>query len=121
MWGRWCELLLGLWLLASPWVVPYGEMGTASTLLAGVATLLLAGISFYPRWHQAHLALLAVAAWLTLHGWLLTRGEGADPPGAQNEIIVGLLIATFAIVPSAAMDPPPGWAAAKADPLRRSP
>lgn len=119
MWGRWCEIAFGLWLLASPWVVPGSTTYRWSCIVCGATAILFAAASFRRRWHLVHLATLGVAAWLMLHGWLGTRGEG-NPPAPQNEILVGLVLATFAIVPSEAFRPSLPWRHAHGRPGARA-
>jgi len=111
MWARYIELILAAWLLASPWLFG-GEFATS--LACGIVTLVLAGLSFRTRWRRMHLGLLGVAAWLIAGGWLATRAADGAPPSAQNEILVGLVLATFAIVPSDALRPPATWRAQRA-------
>ena len=109
MWPRAVEVMLGIWLALSPWI--FGHFGrqplTASDLLAGLAVVVLALLSFFPRLHRAHLGLLAVAAWLAGFAYF---GYGHPiPPGAQNELLVGLTLILIAIIPNEASKPPRKW------------
>jgi hypothetical protein len=59
---------------------------------------------------RVHLLLLPVAVWLVTAGWWQTHGAGVHPPPAyQNHILLGLLLAMFAIVPSEASTIPETW------------
>lgn len=113
MWGRSIEVMLGLWLLASPFLFGhYGEGGevaglTASDLASGAVILLLGVLSFWHRTARAHLVQLAVACWLIGFGrWGF---DFPPPPGAQNELLVGLVLLLIAIIPNRSEDPPPRW------------
>jgi hypothetical protein len=110
MWARDCEAMIGCWLLASPFI--FGHPDTlwllwATDLGAGLATIVLALASYWRPLRHAHLAILLVAAWLLGFG----RLSGSPPlaPALQNDILVGLVLLLFAIVPNRASDPPAAW------------
>ena len=107
-WPRYCEMLLGLWLLAAPWVLNYGGSDTVRTvnITAGIGILVLdiLSVTLYKRY--AYLAVLGVALGLLVHAYLAMPPEGA---GTQNNIIVALLLLMFAILPTEATLPPPSW------------
>ena len=110
MWARTAEVMLGLWLAASPFIFGHlpAERGLwwsdfASALL--IVTLSL--FSFWNRSRRAHLLNIGVALWLVGFGYF--GFGGAPPPGAQNELLVGLLLLMLAIVPSQATLPPVAW------------
>lgn len=110
MWPRHMEIAFGLWLAASPFVfrhpadslLGWNDLGCAALLVA------LATASHAPRLRRIHLLELAVAAWLVGLGWIRAQGD-PSPPTSQNHLVVGLLVAMFAIIPSRASRPPPGW------------
>lgn len=114
MWARGIEAMLGLWLVVSPFV--FGHFGApglgrlvASDLVCGALVVLLAVLSFWRRTGRAHLAELAVAVWLI--GFGRFAFDFPPPPGAQSELLVGLVLVLFAIVPHRAADPPARWRA----------
>lgn len=107
MWARLCEAALGAWLLVAPHVLPGG--GTAPWLVdhvAGAAVIALALLSFRYRTRRAHLGSIAIGLLLAGYGWVW--GGPDTPPAAQNEVITGLLVLLFAVVPSNASRPPAG-------------
>jgi len=110
MWARVVEAMLGLWLLLSPFVLGHGGDSTlewAVDLTAGTAVVVVALGSFHARLRRLHLLHLPVAGGLLVLGWL--RG-GPDPDAAcQNWVVLALLLAMIAIVPSRAHDPPSAW------------
>lgn len=122
MWARGIEVMLGLWLAIAPFVFGhFGEPGmgrlVASDLAAGTLVVLLAVVSFWRRAGRAHLAELAVAVWLVAFGRFAF--DFPPPPGAQNELLVGLVLVLFAIVPTRAADPPARWRAFYEERARR--
>lgn len=115
MWGRIVEIMLGLWLLISPFLFghyPADRPLWMTDMLCGGAVVLLAMLSFWSLsfgrfMRDAHVLILPVAAWLTGFGYFY----GAYPasPGAQNEIFLGLTLMLLAIIPNNASSPPPSW------------
>jgi len=107
MWPRHLELMLGCWLLVSPFVfAPEPALRERWTLeiACGTLLLLLSLLAHARSLRRVHLFVLLPAGALVLGGWLATRA-GADPRG-QNAIVVGLLLAMIAIIPSPASLPP---------------
>ncbi len=109
MWPRLVEALLGLWLLASP--LALGSVTDASARFAdwigGSLVLALAALSALRSYRHAHLGTLLVVGGLTTWAWLHFPRPG--PPQAQNDILVSLLLAVVAIVPTGASRPPASW------------
>jgi len=110
MWARNLELAFGLWLALSPFV--FGHPGEAALLwtndLACAAVIVVLALASYARrWRRVHLGQLVVAAWLIGFGWVSAHETAT--PASQNHILVGLLLAMFAIVPSRASEPPLPW------------
>lgn len=110
MWARVVEIMFGVWLAISPFVFahdPGNRLLWASDFVCAVLVAMLAALSYWRPTRYAHLLTLAVGCWLVGYGRL-----GAStplPPGMQNEIVVGLLLLMFAIVPNAASQPPMEW------------
>lgn len=109
MWPRVVELLAGLWLIASPWVIGAGGAveGRWVPWIAGAVVLVLSGSSFSPRFRMNHLGTLAVAFVVIGWGWFQTPRPG--PVWAQNLMLTGLVLALMAVVPTEASRPPEGW------------
>lgn len=109
MWSRVVECMLGCWLAVSPFVFEHGdEMWLwAADFMAAGAVITLALLSYWPPTRNAHLATAALAVLMIGFGRI---GGGADvEPAYQNHIVVGLLLAMFAIVPNHAGQPPRSW------------
>jgi hypothetical protein len=107
-WPRYCEMLLGLWLLAVPWILNYGDSDTFRTIniaaATGILLLDILSVTLYKRY--AHLAVLGIAFGLLTHAYFAALAEAT---GTQNNIIVALLLLIFAILPTEATLPPPSW------------
>jgi hypothetical protein len=110
MWARTSEVMLGLWLAASPFI--FGHPAHEPRLWwndFGMAFLIvtLSLLSFWSRASHAHLLNLFVGLWLVGIGYF---GSGRPPtPAGQNELIVGLVLLMLALIPSEATLPPWEW------------
>jgi hypothetical protein len=107
-WPRYCEMLLGLWLLVSPWFLNYGGAASPGVINLAAATGILVldvlSLRFYKGY--AYLAVLGIAIALLAHGYFVMPPEAA---GTQNNIITALLLLMFAILPTEATLPPLSW------------
>lgn len=109
MWARVVEIMAGFWLLMSLFVFSSGEIGNsglANYLLCGLLVIVFGFLSYWKRTRRAHFLTLIVALWLIISGYL--TGHPA-PPSAQNQIIVGILLGMFAIIPNRANEMPEAW------------
>ncbi len=110
MWARVVECMLGCWLLVSPFVFQHGADEAPlwiNDLAAGSALIVLSLASYWHKTAWAHWLLLPVGIWLIGFGRL-----GSTPPldgGLQNNIMVGMLLSMFAIIPNHASRPPDSW------------
>jgi hypothetical protein len=111
MWPRVVEAMLGLWLMASPFIFRQpAESGGFPwfDVLCGLAILVLSLASFSEWFGWAHL--LTVAVGCSLMGLNYFSATPQAGP-AQNQMVVGLLLAMLAIIPNDASLPPHGWRA----------
>lgn len=106
MWPRICEAVLALWLLFSPAVFP-GASGVDGIARVAACVMLAASLlSLVERFRRAYLLTLAVSLLIALYPFL------HPPPVSammQNLMIVGLVVAMFAVIPPEATRPPRGW------------
>jgi hypothetical protein len=110
MWARVVELMLGAWLVISPLIfrgTPGLEAYILNDILSGSLAILFALLCFWHRTRRAHLATLALGAYLAMYGYFSADRPG--PPAAQNDIVIGLLLMVFAVVPTEAARPPEPW------------
>lgn len=109
MWARVVEVMLGCWLAVSPFVFRHGPEHRIlwfSDLFSALIVVVLALSSFWPPLRFAHVAIVAVGLWLIALGFFAPY---PTPPALQNDIVVGLLLMIFAIVPNNANQPPKPW------------
>jgi hypothetical protein len=94
---RWYDLvnlIVGLWVLVSPWVVSEtAEAHIASSKhIAGALTVLLAGYALVRSVEVAEYGLIAVGLWLIASPWIL----GFDATVMRQAIFYGVIIVTCA-------------------------
>src|SRR5688500_15605034 len=102
MWPRLAELLIAAWLAASPFalrqeVSPLGLPPWLSDMACAVLIAVCALLSFTRRLGWLHFAEIAVAAWLLGYGFLAAPERA---PALENDILVGLVLPMFAIIPN---------------------
>jgi SPW repeat len=110
MWPRTVEVMLGAWLIISPFVfrdTPGADAYTVNVAVSGALVVLFSLSCFWRPLRRAHLGSLAVALWLAGHGYFSAVRPG--PPAAQNELMTGLLLLLFVILPSETNEPPEPW------------
>ena len=93
-WEDWVGALLGVWLLASPMVIQYGEMvATQNAFLVGVLLFIIAvvEITAFRAWEEWINVVLG--AWLVASPWVL----GASSVAMTNLVIVGVLVIALAL------------------------
>jgi hypothetical protein len=99
------NLVLGLWLIASPWMFDYsGKSAVLSSMSVGALIAILAAIRVASLNNSAGLSgiNLLLAFWTVVSPWAYTY---ATNKGALlNNIIVGILIAALAIWSAIATD-----------------
>ena len=110
MWPRVVELMLGVWLAASPFFIPQPTSGHFSMINAFVCATIVVIASCLAYWEPTRHA-RAITAVVAL--WLVGRAYLAAPhpasPWLQNEFLIGLLLLMFAVIPNEASKPPRSW------------
>jgi SPW repeat-containing protein len=97
----WMSLLLGAWVIASPWIWGYDDVpGAVTTDVvtgAAVVVLTIAGIAF-----PALNALMVLAGlWLVLAPWTVGYGDEGGPVGL-SDAVAGAMIAALGVASLAA-------------------
>jgi hypothetical protein len=98
--------MLGLWLIVSPFIFRHGPDDSGHwtmDLATGFAVMVLSFLSYSKRYGYAHFITLLVGLFLIGFGYAFSHPR---PPAAQNEIVIGLLLAMMAIIPNGADLPP---------------
>ncbi len=110
MWPRVIEGMLGVWLLLTPFVFRETEAlaGFAtSSVVSGAAVILASLLSFWRPTRHARFLTLGASLWLSLHGYF--AGQRPGPPAAQHELVIGLTLLLFALMPNEVNDVPEPW------------
>lgn len=91
-WQDWAELVLGVWLFISPWVLGYSDVGAAAgnayIIGAAIAILAIAELSMPRRWEEWINLVLGV--WLIIAPWVL--GFSNVSSAVQNSVVVGIIM-----------------------------
>lgn len=96
-WKDVANLVLGIWLLLSPWILAYAAETTAAWnayvlgVIIGVAAV--AALVAFHEWEEWVNAVFG--AWLIVSPWVL--GFGALTAAVWNQIVVGVLVGALAI------------------------
>jgi hypothetical protein len=96
-WQDWVELVLGIWLVISPWVVGFADMEAARTnaVILGVAIVVYSLIELgvpkaWEEWVSA-----AMGLWLVISPFVLNFSQ--HTAATWNTIAVGVLTLVFAL------------------------
>jgi hypothetical protein len=97
-WASWLNLILGLWMIISPWVVGYAVNPTA--LWNGVVLGILIGIAGIVAAQAASAAAswwnVAFGVWLFFSPWILQFGTMRN--AVANNLIVGAVVVILALI-----------------------
>ncbi|MGH9626999.1 MAG: SPW repeat domain-containing protein, partial [Bryobacteraceae bacterium] len=110
MWPRVVEIMLGCWLLASPFIFRHSadqRVFWCTDLIAGLLVIAISCAAFWEPLRYIHLSNVLLALWLL--GFSYFTGEPPPEPARQNEFVVGLLLLMLAIIPAEAAFPPLPW------------
>lgn len=110
MWSRVVEIMLGCWLLISPFIFQYSDNEPSlwiNDFICGTAVIVFGLLSYWRRARHAHLMTLVVGTWLIAFAYWI--GFGDPPPASQNHALLGLLLLMFAVIPNDATRPPEDW------------
>jgi hypothetical protein len=125
MWPRVVEFMLGVWLLLSPFIFGHPEERVAywaNDWACACLVMTFAAASYWRPTRRAHLAIIAVGLWMIGFAYVMTYGIlRLDEAAAamQNNVLVGLLLLMFAVIPNRASRPPQSWQAVSEGRTRR--
>lgn len=97
---RWQDqviLLLGLWLLVSPWAFSYpeGSPQMLNAFASGLLIAVLAAFDLYKTYFWAVVVNLLVGVWVAVSPWILRLAE--QRVVLWNELIVGIAVVVLAL------------------------
>lgn len=91
------NLVLGLWMIASPWALAYQSEATAmaNALIVGGLVVILAALEVFKLKAWEEWTSFALGLWLAMSPWVL--GFDVVVIAMANALIVGLVIAALAL------------------------
>lgn len=97
---RWQDqliLVLGLWLILSPWALAYpsGSAQMVNAIVSGVIIALLAAFDLYKTYVWAVVVNLLLGIWVAVSPWILKVAE--QRALMWSELVVGIAIAILAL------------------------
>ena len=97
---RWQDqviLLLGLWLLVSPWAFSYpeGSPQMINAFASGLVIAVLAAFDLYKTYFWAVVVNLLVGVWVAVSPWVLRIAE--QRVVMWNELIIGIAVVVLAL------------------------
>ncbi|WP_426089274.1 SPW repeat protein [Janthinobacterium sp. PSPC1-1] len=97
---RWQDqviLLLGLWLLVSPWAFSYpeGSPQMLNAFASGLVIAVLAAFDLYKTYFWAVVVNLLVGVWVAVSPWILRLAE--QRVVLWNELLVGIAVVVLAL------------------------
>ncbi|WP_332861206.1 SPW repeat protein [Janthinobacterium svalbardensis] len=97
---RWQDqviLLLGLWLLVSPWAFSYpeGSPQMINAFASGLVIAVLAAFDLYKTYFWAVVVNLLVGVWVAVSPWVLRLAD--QRVVMWNELIVGIAVVVLAL------------------------
>ena len=110
MWPRIVELLLGLWLAASPFIFEttgLGPLVATQSVVCAIVVIAASCFSFRESTRHARAVTALVGLWLVGAAYV-TASRPAEPE-LQNQFTVGLLLILFVVIPNEANRPPRPW------------
>lgn len=91
-WEDWTNLVLGLWLIASPWILQFttAPVAARNVWIAGGIIAVLAAAALYQvqQWEEWTNAVIGI--WLVVSPWVL--GFSNDAVTTWNSAIIGLVV-----------------------------
>ena len=94
MWARIINMLLGIWLMASPAVLGYGEPARSHDRIVGPVLAACACVAIWEVTRSLRWVNLPAGLWLLAAPWVLSYGA-AD--ATANSMIVGGIVALLAL------------------------
>ncbi|HWQ40317.1 MAG TPA: SPW repeat protein [Burkholderiales bacterium] len=91
------NFILGLWLIASPWVLGHRAEAspTWNAVILGIAVAVIALIAFFRVMAWEEWLNAAFGVWLAISPWVL--GFSALASATANAVIVGVVVAVLAL------------------------
>jgi hypothetical protein len=98
-WTSWCNLILGVWLFISPWLIGYATgIAAGNSLVVGIiiAIVAIVALSSYQAARGARWVNVVLGIWTIVSPWILSFSGRANV--VTNDVIVGALVTIFALI-----------------------
>jgi len=92
-WQDWLDMVLGLWLAVSPWILDFSDSDPAATrnaLIVGVAIAVLSALTFLAYHIVEEWIDVILGLWLIISPWALPSSR--DPTVVADFVIVGAIV-----------------------------
>jgi hypothetical protein len=106
-WQDYLSLLVGVWVMASPWVLGFADTQaplTWSAVISGAAVALLAAFDLEILSKVDEWILVGLGSWLIASPWVL--GSAATGPAAASMVLSGIVVIVLTLWEIGAAD---GW------------
>lgn len=107
MWPRVVEMLLGIWLVTSPFVFGVGGRSFWGALGGGSLVVLFSVAAWRGEFGGARYLTLIAA--IGIGGGVYLASSHPVPGFQQSAFLTAILLAMFAIIPNRCNRPPEGW------------
>ena len=95
MWARWLNVILGFWLVSSPFVLDYRvQVAQLNALTVGLGVMIVGLLAMAVR--KLRYVNTALSAWLIVSPFLL--GYASYRHATVNALVVGLLVFALSLV-----------------------
>jgi hypothetical protein len=92
-WQDWLDMVLGLWLAVSPWILDFAESEPAAArnaLIVGIAIAVLSALTFLAYHIVEEWVDVLLGLWLIVSPWVLSASS--DPTVVADFVIVGAVV-----------------------------
>ena len=97
-WASWLNLIIGIWLLFSPWALHFGGTAAANNailfgilaIIIAIWSLVAAPLNRVPAWIN-----LVFGIWMFISAWAVAYAAGMG--AVWNSVITGVLLFVFAV------------------------
>lgn len=94
MWAQVLAALVGVWLMASPSVLDFGEPASTNNLIAGPVVVSMAVIAIWEVTRELRWVNVAIGVWLLLAPWIL----GFETEPVVNSLASGVVLIGLSLV-----------------------
>lgn len=94
MWAQFANTCVGIWLMAAPAVLQYGEPARSHDQIAGPVVATFACVAIWEATRMARWVNLPIGVWMLAAPWVLSYGV---TDATVNSMVTGVLIAALSL------------------------